>query len=89
MIKIYPSRLEGEPIEIHPISESVLLTTWLSSKAEGFSLDKPQPICIDVAGEPLDLGLWSDFVVLPETDLCIYPEARAGAAVIGLSLIHI
>ncbi|MBU0792109.1 MAG: hypothetical protein KKC55_16805 [Gammaproteobacteria bacterium] len=80
MIKIYPSRLEGEPIEIHPITEPVLLTTWLLSKAEGFSMDKPQPICIDVDGAPLDLGLWPEFVVLPETDLCIYPEARAAAA---------
>ncbi|WP_282352211.1 host specificity factor TipJ family phage tail protein [Pseudomonas sp. PS01303] len=83
MIKIYPSRLEGEPLEVHDVDNPVLLTTWLASEAKGFSMEGPQPICIDVDGKPLPLESWTSFTVHPDTDLRIYPEARASAAVIA------
>lgn len=81
MIRIYPSRLEGEPLETHNITAPILLVEWIKVLAPGFELDRAHPICIEVSGVTLPVEQWQSFVVLPDTDLRIYPEARgAGAA---------
>ncbi|KAA5841980.1 hypothetical protein F2A38_15725 [Pseudomonas chlororaphis] len=82
MIRIFPSRLEGEPLETHIIKEPVTLAVWLASKAEHFKLEGPHPICVTVDGAPLPVEEWATFVVEPGSDICIYPEARAGAAAV-------
>lgn len=84
MIRIYPSRLHGEPLETHPIVKPFPLADWLKSLAPEFTLEREHPICIDVDGVTLPVGAWESFVVMPDTDLRIYPEARgAGAAVVA------
>lgn len=81
MIRIYPSRLEGEPLESHVIASPVVLVDWLKELAPDFELDREHPICIEVDGVTLPVDQWATFVVMPTTDLRIYPEARAFAAV--------
>jgi hypothetical protein len=84
MIRIYPSRLEGEPLESHVIREPIQLVDWMKSHAPEFDLDREHPICIEVNGVTLPVDQWAAFLVLPETDLRIYPEARGmGAAAIA------
>lgn len=83
MIRIYPSRLHGEPLESHPVTHSFPLIEWLKSLAPEFTLDREHPICIDVDGVKLPVEAWEGFTVTPETDLRIYPEARATAAAVA------
>lgn len=83
MIRIYPSRLEGEPLETHNITAPILLVEWIKVLAPGFELDRVHPICIEVDGVTLPVDEWPSFVVLPDTDLRIYPEARATATAIA------
>ena len=84
MIRIYPSRLEGEPLESHVINAPIQFIDWMKCQAPEFELDREHPICIEVNGVTLPVDQWASFVVLPETDLRIYPEARGvGAAVIA------
>ena len=84
MIRIYPSRLEGEPLESHVINTPILLAEWLKVLAPDFELDRAHPICVEVNGVTLPVDQWAEFLVLPETDLRIYPEARGlGAAAIA------
>ncbi|MGE6445037.1 host specificity factor TipJ family phage tail protein [Pseudomonas bubulae] len=84
MIRIYPSRLEGEPLESHVIASPMPFVDWLKSQAPEFDLDREHPICVEVNGVTLPVDQWASFMVLPETDLRIYPEARGvGAAVIA------
>jgi hypothetical protein len=84
MIRIYPSRLEGEPLESHVIPAPILFVEWLKVQAPEFDLEREHPICAEVDGVTLPVDQWASFVVLPDTDLRIYPEARGvGAAVIA------
>lgn len=83
MIRIFPSRLEGEPLETHVIKEPIALASWLAEKADNFKIEGPHPICVTVDGEPLPSEDWSAFVVNSDSDVCIYPEVRASAAVVA------
>ncbi|MDD2013198.1 phage tail protein, partial [Pseudomonas putida] len=83
MIRLYPSGLEGEPIETHVIDTPILLADWLKQQAPDFSLDREHPICIKVGGALLPVEAWADFVVRPDTDVRIYPEPRASALVVA------
>ncbi len=83
MIRVYPSALEGEPLESHVIQKPVLLVEWLRRKAPEFSLEREQPIFITVDGEALPVEAWGSYVVQPDTDLRIYPEARAAGAAVA------
>ncbi|MBF8728761.1 hypothetical protein IR008_22055, partial [Pseudomonas putida] len=83
MIRVYPSALEGEPLESHVIPKPVFLVDWLRRKAPEFSLEREQPIFITVDGETLPVEAWSSYVVQPDTDLRIYPEARAAGAAVA------
>lgn len=90
MIRIYPSRLQGEPLESHPIAAPIIFADWIKSKAPEFALDREHPICADVDGVPLPPEQWGAFVVQPDTDLRIYPMARAtGAAIAGWAALAI
>lgn len=76
MIRIYPSRLQGEPLEVHIIDKPVLLVEWLKRLAPDFTLEREHPICIDVDGVTLPIEAWPAFMLQPETDLKIYPVAK-------------
>jgi len=83
MIRIYPSRLHGEPLESHPVTKPFPLTDWLKQLAPDFTLEREHPICIDVDGATLPVEAWESFVVMPDTDLRIYPQARATAVAVA------
>lgn len=90
MIRIYPSRLKGEPLESHPIAAPIIFADWIRSKAPEFEQDREHPICADVDGVSLPPEQWGAFVVQPDTDLRIYPMARAtGAAIAGWAALAI
>lgn len=75
MIKVYPSRLEGEPLETHSIGGSVNLAEWLSDIA-GVEVSEReiQPVNIDLNGVTL-----TDFDVTvgPSDEVNIYPNINA------------
>lgn len=83
MIRLYPSGLEGEPLETHVIEAPVLLVDWLKQQAPDFSLDREHPICIKIGGALLPVEAWAEFVVRPDADVRIYPEPRASALVVA------
>ena len=86
MIEIYPSRIgvkEGDsvPMESHQIKEPSTLAGWLSANAKGFDINAVHPICIEVEGVAAPADKWSVTVIDRDTDVKIFPEARAvGAA---------
>ncbi|MGO2201166.1 host specificity factor TipJ family phage tail protein [Pseudomonas helleri] len=83
MIRIYPSRLEGAPLESHAITGPILLVDWLKGQAPDFELDREHPIFIEVDGVVLPVERWATFVVLPDTDLRIYPQVRGAVAIVA------
>ena len=54
MIEIYPSRLDGEPLERHSVSEPTTLRVWLEINAPDVSPDE-LPITININGQIADI----------------------------------
>lgn len=70
-IRIYPSRLPGEPLETHHVAGPVQLDHWLSDiVGQEISDRADQPIVIEINGQPI-----SNFSVTihPDDDVQVYP----------------
>lgn len=48
-IKLYPSRLPGEPLEIHEHSETTL-HEWMCSNVKGYSERERHPVAAEIDG---------------------------------------
>lgn len=88
MIEIYPSRIgvtEGDcvPLEVHRVREALTISTWLAANVRDFDIDKVHPICIEVDGVVVGVDQWGSMRISPETEVKIFPEARAAAGVIA------
>jgi hypothetical protein len=73
MIRIYPSRLPGEPLETHHIESSLTLAAWLDGNVKGFVLDRSHPITVDVDGVTLPPERWEETQITAGSDVRIYP----------------
>lgn len=86
MIRIYPSRIgvkSGEcvALESHQVTGPISLAGWLSANAGGFDMDAVHPICIEIEGRSVPVDQWPTTFVDCDTEVMIFPEARAvGAA---------
>jgi len=57
------------------------LAGWLSANAAGFDMDAVHPICIEIEGRSVPVDQWPTTFVDCDTEVMIFPEARAvGAA---------
>ncbi|EPH1096473.1 host specificity factor TipJ family phage tail protein [Pseudomonas aeruginosa] len=48
MIEIYPSRLDGEPLERHPLARSTTIRAWLAENVKNYSDQERPPISIGI-----------------------------------------
>lgn len=71
-IKIYPSRLPGEPLETHEHAK-MILADWFSENVEGWELDRQHPVTVEVNGEHVPPEGWSERIITDKCDVCIYP----------------
>lgn len=82
MIRIYPSRLPGEPLETHQHGTTTL-GAWLSRNVTGYEADIEQPISIDVDGVPVHQHEWYCHEINEDSDVRIYPVPYASGAAIA------
>lgn len=71
-IRIYPSRLPGEPLETHKHGITSI-RDWLVKNVENYSDREVPPLAIELDGQPVPSGEWPLCVIRPESDVCIYP----------------
>lgn len=71
-IRIYPSRLPGEPLETHKHGD-MSLSGWLTNNVDGWTLEREHPITIEVDGKPVPHDEWPSIKISPESDVKIYP----------------
>ncbi|EPL0394402.1 host specificity factor TipJ family phage tail protein [Enterobacter ludwigii] len=71
-IRIYPSRLPGEPLETHEHAETTL-ADWLSENVEGWEPDRQHPITVEVNGEHVPPEGWSERIITEKCNVRIYP----------------
>ncbi len=74
MIRIYPSRMPGEPLETHPHGRTTV-EGWLQSMVPSFIQEGPHPIEVELDGVPLPAEAWATTWVDGDADVRIYPVA--------------
>ena len=71
-VRVYPSRLPGEPLETHLHGETTL-QGWILQHVPEFRSDMTHPISIDVDGKTIPPSAWFDCHISPVSDVRIYP----------------
>lgn len=76
-IRVYPSRLEGEPLETHETTERLSISDWMKSAAPSFRMDAEgcHPT-ITINGEAVPVSEWPLTYFGPTDDVGIYIEPR-------------
>lgn len=83
-IRIYPSRLPGEPLETHQ-HKAMTIHRWFLLNVNGYDAEKKQPVCVEVDGMAVASGEWCQWEIGPESDVRIYPIPYAvGFAIASL-----
>lgn len=71
-IRIYPSRLPGEPLETH---EHGYLTIhqWMKKNVPSYSQDRKHPVVVELNGQPVPPEEWPLCRLKPDSDIRMYP----------------
>lgn len=93
-IRVYPSRLEGEPLETHETTERLSIADWIRSVAPDYRPDAAElHPTIRLNGALTDPNEWELTFFRPDDALDVYMEAKgigvAVAAAIGLALVAV
>ncbi|HAU4359700.1 host specificity factor TipJ family phage tail protein [Klebsiella oxytoca] len=81
-IKVYPSRMPGQPLEIHEHGEMTFHEWMLSNVKEYRELEKP-PIAVEIGDVSIPHSEWPLCFIKPESDIRIYPVPFASAAAVA------
>lgn len=76
MIRIYPSKLEGEPLESHPIAAETTVNQWLADNVQGYEWRESPPISVHINGGLVDPAGWHEAIIMPSDVVDIYPEPK-------------
>lgn len=78
-IRVYPSRLEGEPLETHQHA-SITVADWFAKNVQGWRPDLTHPVALDLNGSSIPSDEWSTQVIAPDDDVRLYPVPFGPAA---------
>ncbi|HAR44680.1 MAG TPA: hypothetical protein DCS05_00500 [Nitrospiraceae bacterium] len=76
MIRIYPSKLDGAPIETYSIACAVSIEEFICGKAPSYSRQDPPPISVSVNGQTVETSKWADAIIHPADAVDICVEAK-------------
>ncbi|NLC22344.1 MAG: hypothetical protein GX771_10630, partial [Halomonadaceae bacterium] len=93
-IRVYPSQLEGEPLETHETTERMSIAEWIRSVAPGYAPEKTDSHpAAWLNGAIVEPSEWELTFFGPDDRLDLYLEAKgvgvAVAAAIGLALVAV
>lgn len=81
-IRIYPSRLPGEPLETHQHARTTL-HEWMKTNVEHYSLEQQHPVTVEINGSPVPPEEWPSYPLTPDSDVRIYPTPYGTGAEIA------
>lgn len=84
-IKIYPSKLEGEPLEEHPIDAATTFDEWMAQNVKGYTWSESPPISAHLNGRLLSVEEWKTAAFGSDDTLCVYPEPKWAGTFLGIS----
>jgi hypothetical protein len=76
VIELYPSKLEGQPLERHKTDRVMTIESWLVAKVPSYQVRESPPISIEVNGLFIDPANWSKVEFGPTDTVRIYPEPK-------------
>lgn len=82
-IRIYPSRLPGEPLEKHE-HETMTLSAWFAYNVKDWAPDQQHPVAVEIDGVPVPPAEWPLCVIKRETDVRMYPVPYGTGAEIAI-----
>lgn len=71
-IRIYPSRLPGEPLERHEHG-TLTFHDWMLKNVKDYSTATTHPIAVEINGKPLPLNQWPLCLLKADSDVRMYP----------------
>lgn len=71
-IRIYPSRLPGEPLEVHE-HKAMTLHQWLIDNVDGYHNDMRHPVAVEINGKIIVPSEWPLCHINPEANIRMYP----------------
>lgn len=80
-VSIYPSKLDGGPLEQHQTSKRQTVNQWLIDNVKGYRHADPAPISISLNGDHLEPKEWqsAEFGAADHLEIFIEPKAAAAA----------
>lgn len=82
-IRIYPSRLPGEPLETHEHG-TLTLHDWFLQNVQGWEFNREHPVTVAIDGVAAPVSEWPQLVITPESDVRMYPVPYGTGAEIAL-----
>lgn len=82
-IRVYPSRLPGEPLETHQ-HRVMTVHDWMSENVENYLPDMRQRVAFEVNNVSIPPQEWPFCVINPDSDVRVYPipgEAVSGSVI--------
>ena len=76
MIELYPSKMEGQPLERHKTDRVMTLEGWLVANVPSYQVRESPPISIEVNGLFIAPGNWPKVEFGPADTVRIYPEPK-------------
>lgn len=76
MIRIYPSKLEGEPLETHNVCARMTIGEWLRTNVKSYSEREVHPISFEVNGVLVPSAEWDRFEIAPDDVVDVTPEPK-------------
>lgn len=79
-VRVYPSRLPGEPLETHEHPE-MTLHQWFTANVTEYRSDIAAPVSVEIDGVSVPSSEWAGFKLQSDSDVRIYPIPYAVGAV--------
>ncbi|MDI3391450.1 host specificity factor TipJ family phage tail protein [Pseudomonas sp. V98_8] len=76
MIELYPSKLEGQPLERYKTDRVMTIEAWLIGNVRTYRAMESPPISVEVNGVFIDPGSWSKVEFAPVDTVRIFPEPK-------------
>lgn len=76
MIELYPSKLEGQPLERHKTDRVMTVEGWLIANVPSYQARQSPPISIEVNDRLVDPADWSTAEFRPSDVVRIFPEPK-------------
>ena len=98
-IRLYPSRLPGEPLETHEHSDTTI-HDWMLQHVDNYRNEMVQRVAFEVNGKPVPSAEWPLCFISAESDVKVYPipgegvtattiAAWAAAAIAAASAVYV